>query len=134
MHPNETVKFCASDMVMNIHLDVSYLSKPNARSKVCGHFFMGSLPTEEKPIKFNGAFHALCSILQFVVASATKAKLGALFLSCQEGMISKSPLEDMGHPQPIIPIHCDNTTAIGIANNTINRQILRAMERRFFWT
>ena len=31
-HPNATVRFRASDMVMNIHLDASYLSEPNACS------------------------------------------------------------------------------------------------------
>ncbi len=89
-HPNATVKFCASDMVMNIRSDASYLSKPNARSRACGHFFMGSLPTDEKPIKLNGAFHTLCLILLFVAASAAEAELGALILNCQEGMIFKS--------------------------------------------
>ncbi len=63
MHHNAMVQFCASNMVMNIHLDVSYLSKPNACSRACGHFFMGSLPIYGKPIKLNGAFHTLCSIL-----------------------------------------------------------------------
>jgi hypothetical protein len=39
----------------------------------------------------------------------------------------------MGHPQPKTPIHCDNATAVGIANNTIKRQRSRSMEMRFFW-
>ncbi len=39
----------------------------------------------------------------------------------------------MGHPQPKTPVHCDNATAVGIANNTIKQQHLRAMEMRFFW-
>ena len=42
-------------------------------------------------------------------------------------------LEDLGHPQPKTPVHCDNATAIGIANNTIKRQRSRAMEMRYFW-
>jgi hypothetical protein len=121
-HPNAVVQFCASDMVMNIHLDASYLSEPNARSRACSHFFMGSLPRNGDPIKLNGAFHTLCSILRFVVASAAKAELGALFLNCQEGIIFKTTLEDLGHPQPKIPVHCDNATAVRIATNTIKRQ------------
>jgi hypothetical protein len=84
-------------------------------------FFMGSLPTDGKPIKLNGAFHTLCSILRFVAVSAAESKLGALFLNCQEGMIFKLTLEDLGLPQPKIPFHCDNATAIGIANNTIKQ-------------
>ncbi len=43
-HPNAVVRFRASDMVMNIHLDAPYLRKPEAKSRACGHFFMGSLP------------------------------------------------------------------------------------------
>ena len=42
-------------------------------------------------------------------------------------------LEEMGHKQPPIPIHVDNTTAIGIVNSTIKRQRSRAMEMRYFW-
>ena len=39
----------------------------------------------------------------------------------------------MGHPQPHTLVHCDNTTAVGIVNNTIKQQRSRSMEMRFFW-
>ena len=39
----------------------------------------------------------------------------------------------MGHPQPPTLVHCDNSTAVGIANNTVKRQRSRSMEMRFFW-
>jgi hypothetical protein len=39
----------------------------------------------------------------------------------------------MGHLYPQTPVHCDNATAVGIANNTIKRQSSRSMEMRFFW-
>ncbi len=87
VHPHAKVKFRALDMVMNIHSDASYLTEPKTRSRACWHFFMGWLPKDSKPIKLNGALHMLCSILRFVVASAAEAKLGTLFLNCQEGMI-----------------------------------------------
>jgi hypothetical protein len=67
------------------------------------------------------------------VAPAAEAELGALFMNCQEGMIFKATLEDLGHPQPPISVHCDNATAIGIVNNTIKHQRLRAMEMKYFW-
>jgi hypothetical protein len=121
-------------MVLNIHSGASYLSEPKACSQACGHFFMGSIPRDGKPSKLNGAFHTLCSILRCVVASAAEAELGALFMNCQEGMILKSTLGDLGHPQPPIPVHCDNVTAVGIASNTIKRQRSCAMEMKYFWT
>jgi hypothetical protein len=83
-NPNATIWFCASDMIMNVHSDASYLSKANARSHACSHFFMGWSAKDGNTIKLNGAFFTLCAILQFIVASAAKAKLGALFLNCKE--------------------------------------------------
>ena len=59
-HSDAVVRFQASDMVLNIHSNASYLSKPNAHSRACGHFFMGALPIDGKPIKLNGAFHTYC--------------------------------------------------------------------------
>jgi hypothetical protein len=40
-HPDAMVRFHVSDMILNIHSDASYLSKANAHSRACGHFFMG---------------------------------------------------------------------------------------------
>ena len=127
------VRFYASDMVLNIHSDASYLSEQGARSRTCGHFFMGSVPTTGEPITLNGAFYVNTSIMRFVVASAAEAELGALFRNCQDGIIFRLTLENLGHPQPKTPVHCDNATAVGIAKNTIKRQRARAMEMRFFW-
>jgi hypothetical protein len=130
---NATVRFHASDMILNIHSDASYLSEAKARSRACGHFFMGWMPMDGAPIQLNGAFHVSTTIMRFVVASAAKAELGALYHNCQTGIIFCLTLADMGHPQPKTPVHCDNATAVGIANNTIKRQCSQSMEMRFFW-
>jgi hypothetical protein len=42
-------------------------------------------------------------------------------------------LAKLGHPQLPTPIHIDNTTAVGIVNNTIKWQQTRSMEMRYFW-
>ena len=91
-------------------------------------------PKDGDPIRLNDAFFILCAILRFVVASAAEAELGALFLNCKEGMIFCLTLKELGDPQPKTPIHCDNATAVGIANNTIKQQRSRSMEMRYFWT
>ena len=86
-HADAKVRFHKSDMIMNIHLDTSYLSEAKARSRACGHFFLGWLPKDDAPIRLNGAFHVSTTILRFVIASAAEAKLGALYHNCQTGMI-----------------------------------------------
>ena len=39
-HPNAGVRFVASDMVLSLHSDASYLSEPNAKSRAAGHFYL----------------------------------------------------------------------------------------------
>jgi hypothetical protein len=117
---------------MNVHSDASYLSESDAHSRACGHFFMGWSPKDGNPIKLNGAFFTLCAILRFVVASAMEAELGALFLNCKEGIIFCLTLKELGHPQPKTPLHCNNATTVGIANNTIKQQRSCLMEMRYF--
>ena len=78
-NPNAIVRFRASDMVLNVHSDASYLSAPKARSRAGGYFFLGSLPKHGQPIHLNGAIHVNCTVLKLVAASAAEAELGALF-------------------------------------------------------
>jgi hypothetical protein len=128
------VQFHALDMIMNIQSNASHLSKVNARSRACGHFFMGWMPKDSEPIQLNGAFHVSTTIMIFVVASTAEAKLGALYHSCQTKIIFWLTLADkMGHLQPRTPVHCNNATDVGIANNTIKWQHSRSLEMRFFW-
>jgi hypothetical protein len=81
---------------------------------------MGSIPEDGGPIILNGAFHVNTQIMRFVVASAAKAELGALFRNCQDGIIFHLSLHNLGHPQPKKIVHCDNATSVGIASNTVN--------------
>jgi hypothetical protein len=86
-HSDAKVRFHASDMILNIHLDASYLLEAKAQSQACGLFFMGWMPKDREPIHLNGTFHISTTILCFVVASAAKAELGALCHNCQMGII-----------------------------------------------
>jgi hypothetical protein len=132
-HPNASIRYYASDMILNIHSDASYFNEPDGRSTAGGHYFLGRLPRDNQPITLNGAIYTLCTVLKHIAASAAEAELGALFLNVQEAKIIRLILEEMGHPQPPTPIHSDNSTAVGIANNTVKRQRSRAMEMRYFW-
>ena len=118
-NPNATIRYHASDMVLQAHSNASYLSAPQARSRAAGHIFLGSIPKNGEPLFLNGAILALSTILKSIVASAAEAELGALFVTAQKFKILRLTLAELGHPQPPTPIHCDNTTAVGIVNNKI---------------
>ena len=132
-HQDATMRFYASDMILNIHSDASYLSEPQGKSRAAGHFFLGWTPRDGEPIRLNGSFFTLCSILKFVAASAAEAELGALFLNMREGRIFRLALEELGHHQPPTPIHCDNATTAGIVNGTIRQQRSRMFQMRYFY-
>ena len=62
--------------------------------------------------------------MRLVAASAAEAELGALFLNTHEAKVIRLTLHELGYKQPPTPIHIDNTTAVGIVNNTIKCQQL----------
>jgi len=70
-----------------------------------------------------------------VVGSATEAKAGALYLNYQEGVPIRNCLEYLGHPQPPegTPIQTDNTTAVGLAHDTLKQKHSKAFDMQFFW-
>jgi hypothetical protein len=140
-HPNATLRFHASDMILHAHSDASYLSEKNARSRAGGHFFMSSRLTDPTkapspdtpPPPNNGAVHVLSSILLPVLSSATEAELAALFHNAKEAAMLRTILEDMHHPQPATPIQTDNACAAGICNDTVKQRRSKAMDMRFYW-
>jgi hypothetical protein len=67
-------------MVLAIHSDASYLSKPKARSQAGGHMFMAS---DDKIPKNNGAVLNISQIIHAAMFSAAEAKLGILFINAK---------------------------------------------------
>jgi len=120
----------ASDMVLAIHSDASYLSEPKACSRAGGHMFMSAndnIPTN------NWAVLNISQIIRAVMSSAAEAKLGALFINAKTAVSMRHTLEEMGHPQPRTPIQTDNKTANDLLTNMIMPKALKAMDMRFHW-
>ena len=80
-NPNAIVRFYASDIILNLHSDASYLSAGQGRSRVGGYFFLGSIPRDNQGVQLNDNIHITYVILKLVVASAAEMELGALFLN-----------------------------------------------------
>jgi hypothetical protein len=97
-------------MVLAVHSDASYLSKPMARSHVGGHFFCSS--NVDNPPD-NGAVLNISIILKAVMSSAAEAELGALYINARETIPMQQVLKEMGHKQPPTPIQTNNSTALG---------------------
>jgi hypothetical protein len=81
----------------------------------------------------NGAAYTLCRIMKNVLASAAESECGALHLNAKEACEIRTALHEMGHPQPPTPIQVDNSTAAGIANQSVKQKRSKAMDMRFYW-
>ena len=80
-HREATIRYVASDMILNINSDASYLSEPRARSRIGGIFFLGSNPKPRQPIQLNGPIHTIGNICKFVVARCSLLHLSRRYSS-----------------------------------------------------
>ena len=67
------------------------------------------------------------------MSSAAEAELGAIFINTKEAVPIRTTLIEMNWPQPPTPIQVDNSTAVGIANQTIKKKMSKSMDMRFYW-
>jgi hypothetical protein len=111
-HPETKIRYHASDMILYIYSNVSYLSEKEAKSRAGGFFYMGSSTNTDKTLT-NGALLIISTVLKHVMSLAAEAEIGAVFRNAKEGAVLRTTLEELGHPQPPTPMETDNTTATG---------------------
>ena len=96
-------------MVLHIHSDASYLSKPRSCSRAGGNYFVGdtrpdmSNPPTTRP-RLNGPIQSISQIMTNVMGSAAKAEIGAAYINGQEAVPIRTLLIELGHPHPATPI------------------------------
>ena len=130
------IQYKASNMILYIDSDASYLSEPRACSCTGGHYYLSSLPTDPKkypnlPPPENGPIYTECRILKHVVASTTKAEVGGLFHNGQTAVPLRITLHELGFAQPPTPIKIDNSAAKGIVTATVRQKRYKAMDMEF---
>ena len=78
-----------------------------------------------------GILYAVCNFT-ICWCFCCRSKTWGIISKLQTGSYFWITLEKMGHPQQPTPVNCDNSTAVGIANNTVKHQQSQLMETRFF--
>ena len=76
-HSNTGIRYVASDMILNLHSDASYLSEPKTKSRAGGHFWLGNKGDEYFN---NGAIVTLSSFIKHAMSSASESELVAIEL------------------------------------------------------
>ena len=117
-------------MIICAHSDAGFHNEIRGRSIAGAHMFLAE---DETIPKWNGPVLTIAQIMKFVMASASEAELGYMFITAQAMLLQQNTLEEMGWKQPRSPIQTDNSAAAGVVNNTIVPRKLKAMDRRLYW-
>ena len=137
--PNAKIRYTKSDMILHVDLDAAYLVMPKARSRIAGHFFLGSIPPRPPAIPpsatTNGPILTVCKRLQNVVSSAAEAETGAAFYNSKEAIPIIRTLEALGHPQPPdgVPFKMDNAVTNGFIHSNIRQKRSKSWDMRYHW-
>ena len=97
-HPEVTVKYRVSDMMLHNHSDAAYLVATGARSRATGYTYLGN-DTNNKQI-INGPISIIAKIIKGVMSSAAEAEIGALNMNTRQLLPLQVMCKELGHPQP----------------------------------
>ena len=106
----------ASNMILAVHSDASYLSEPKAQSRAGDHFFLSNdtiIPPN------NGAVINIAHIIRHVMLWATEAELAAIYIMACKAIYICIILEKMGHNQPPTPVQTNNAMAEAVTNGKV---------------
>ncbi len=127
---NTMLSYHASNMVLAVHSNASYLSKPKAPSRAGGHF---SLSNDTTIPPNNGAVLNIGHIMKNVMSLAPEVELAGLYIMACKAVYIRIILEELGHKEPPMPIQTDNAMADAVINGKVQPKQTKAMDMRFHW-
>ena len=117
-------------MFLCAHSDAGFNNEIKGRSRAGAHIFLSE---NDATPRCNRPVLTLAKIIKFVMFSASKAELGAMFITAQEMVAMRQTLQEMKWPQRKSLLQTDNSAAAGVVNNTIVSRKLKTMDRRLHW-
>ncbi len=127
---NDVLTYHVSDIVLAMHSNASYQTKPKARNCVDSHFFCAN---NAKHPSNNSAVITIVQIMKVVMTLATEAKVSALYINACEAIPVKETLKEMGQPPPQMPIQMENLLVIAVNTKKMASGCLKSMKIRFWW-
>ena len=107
-----------------------YLTESKGRSRGGYHKFLGDI---DNPHDINGPIECSNMIIPTVCSAASDAEYCTIYFTAVSSLATRNTLENLGHPQPPTPIFCNNTTAVGIANDLLKQRRSKSIDMRYDW-
>jgi len=128
-YPDAFLEFKATDMILRVHYDSSL--KEHARHK--SGFIIYHSDKDAPPESIGNIVEVSSTLETNAVASIAEGEYCAQFKAGQKAYHHGVMLEAMGYPQPAIQFFGDNTTAIGIANDSVKIKKAKAVDKAYHW-
>ena len=93
-----------------------------------GPFFLGWQPDDNNHIHLYSIINCP-STPKICCCLFSRNRVRQWFINVQKGHVKHFILY---HPQPSTTIHCNNSTAMGIANSTVKQQLLGSIKIQYF--
>ena len=120
IYPKAKVRYYASDIILYIDSDATYLVLDKARSRVSGFYYnINKDPKQCLNPPINGPILIECKILRHMVTSAAEAKTAGLFYNRQTAIEIRNILKALNHPRPETPIKTDSSTSASFCKRFI---------------
>ena len=131
-YPDASITYYASDMILAIDADASYLGETGARSRAACTF---KFVTKDNPDYSNGLIECISTIIPTIVTCAAEAEYAGLFIAGQTGLQYRYTLSDLKCPQPAegTRITCDNLTSGKLCHNKWKNKRSKPMDMRYHW-
>jgi hypothetical protein len=130
-HPNAGICYKACNMVLSVHTEASYLSKPGGKNRAAGHFYLSNQNDKDF---INGTILTLSTIIKHIMSSASKAELAVLYYGCKLAAPLQTTSEDKSHVQPTpTPVTTNNITTQGPTMGTMTLKSSKLMDQCFHW-
>jgi hypothetical protein len=130
-HPDGREIFRASDMLVRVLSDASFLSRPNAGSVAGGLRSYLRLIDDDDWVNHPISCHS--TRIPVVCSFVAEVEYAGLYAAARITTEERKILANMGHPQPATPLFCDNEVAIGIAADTVTQRMSKATDMRLHW-
>ena len=128
-HPDHSTCYTGCDMVLKLHSDASYNSRPGAISIAGGWHYLGNMSDDT----INGTLHSISCRIPTVCGSVAEAEYAALYINGIAAAWERTVLAALGYPQQPTTIITDNECAEGIASDRITVRKSKAISMRYHW-
>jgi hypothetical protein len=128
-YPKASCIMTATDMQLRCHYDDAL--RPHARHKAAAVIYHANI--KDAPETIGNVTEIMCKLPISCVASILEGEYCAGFLAGQIMYNHKVILEELGYPQTAIQFFGDNTTAVGITNDSMKIKKSKAVDKSFHW-